>query len=158
MSSLTKHLQEPHERLLAIVARLNPILNPQGFLFRIEHNGVSSGGPFANGFYERHPIKIGLIVRREILGMPTYDFDEHICAHDELIKTFGRGNESKLRGMKYPGVETTDGSDVVDALVADIQNIILPVILRHPDAYAVAVTSLHQKFLESMGFKESQES
>ncbi|MFO0812630.1 MAG: hypothetical protein U0796_05395 [Gemmatales bacterium] len=155
MSKSSKYLGQPHDRLLAIVARLDPILNPHGFVFEAEHNAVSSGGPFSNGFYIRPPVKIGLIVRYDELGLPNYDYGKFLCGHDDLIKRLGRASESAVRfNEKQWAVETTDGRDIVDAVVDDIEKIILPTLLNDPAAYENAVTAAHKERLAGWGIKE----
>jgi hypothetical protein len=146
MTLPSEHSSQPHEELAAVVARLDPILNPLGFTFCIEHSAVNSGGPFENGFYLRQPISIGLIVRGDKLGCPNYVWNEFHTGHDDLIERLGRVSESVLRfdrAFDKWELITTDGSDVVDAFITDLEIIILPTISNAPDLFRQAVVEAH---------------
>src|SRR4051812_42179494 len=140
----------PNERLLGVVARLGAVLAQHGFVYQSGTKGISSGGSYANGFYCRRPIKIGLIVRSGGIGMPSYEFGEYGCAHDELIAKLGRQSESTVRfDPNRMSLETTDAGDLTDALVRDIEGIVLPTILNDPDAVEHAIKALHTARLAS---------
>ena len=156
MTSSSEYLREPHETLQEIVARLGPILNPHGFHFDTEYNAVSSSGPFENGHYERSPIRIGLIVRGTHLGCPIYEYGKHHIGHNELLEHLGRAEDALLRfdeRLDKRELVTKDGRDVVDALVADIEDIILPTILDDRKSFKKAVKAAHRKNLAEMGIK-----
>ena len=146
MKSLSEHLSEPHEVLETIVRRLDPLLNPHGFTFHVEHNSVSSGGPFENGFYSCPPVQIGLIVRDGKLGCPNYAWNDCHTGHNELIERLGRVKDSVLRfddAFDKRRLFTTDGRDVIDAFVADLETIILPAITSDPNLFQRAVVDAH---------------
>jgi hypothetical protein len=155
MIEKSEYLRQPRKGLLEMVARLDPILNPHGFTFVSEGNAVSSGGPFANGFYVRLPIKIGLVVRDSTFGMPVYYWGECHCGHDDLIAKLGRLPESTVRfNEERWSLETTDGGNIVDAVVADVENIILPTILRDPAEIQGAVAASHKERMARWGVKD----
>jgi hypothetical protein len=146
MKSSSKYLSKPHEVLEIIVRRLDPLLNPHGFTFRVEHNSISSGGPFENGFYSCPPVQISLIVRDDKLGCPNYAWNDFHTGHNELIERLGRVKDSVLRfddTFDKWKLVTTDGRDVIDAFVADLQTIILPAITSEPDLFQRAVVDAH---------------
>jgi hypothetical protein len=58
-----------------IAGRPRPLLEPLGFTFDHGDQAVSSGGPFATGFFSRGPFHIELIVRDDRLGLPNYRWD-----------------------------------------------------------------------------------
>lgn len=136
------YLKNSHEQLQVVLARLDPILGQHGFQFHPEYNAVSSGGPFSNGFYGRPPIRIGLIVRGDELGCPNYDYEKYKSGHSELIQQLGRAEDARLRfddDLAKWKLVTVDGRDILDALVADLENIILPTIINDVSVYRQAV-------------------
>jgi hypothetical protein len=127
-------------------------MNQHGLRFYTEANSVSSGGAFENGFYQRPPIKVGLIVRGNKLGCPNYFWDEYIAGHNDLIQQLGHVEDSVLRFDDNPDkgeLVTTDGRAVLDALVADLESIILPAISSA--TFERAVIAAHKDRMARLG-------
>ena len=137
-----------------IAARLGSLLEPLGFAFAPGDQAVSSGGPFATGFFSRAPFHIELIVRDDRLGLPNYRWDpaEWTAGHFDLVHALGRDAETHLlwepSGYQVVG---SNGEAAVDGLIADLAGIILPVLQADPDALRVAITTAHARFQRRLG-------
>jgi hypothetical protein len=150
------YLRQANEQLLVVLARLDPILKPHGFLFHPEYNDVSSGGSFSNGYYKRPPIQIGLIVRGNKLGGPHYVYGEYHTGHNDLIEELGCNDESVLRfddDLDKWELVTVDGRDTLDALVADMEKIILPTIVNDISVYQHADIAAHNNWIKRWSSK-----
>jgi len=112
------------QRLIEGTQKLDPVLNPLGFVFEISEGGVSSAGSFAAGFYKNGNKKTGVIYRSVAgLGAVVYEYHPWSVVHSDLMRYLGKQDVSKLnyntnRFASYP----KGGGNVFDALVYDIQN------------------------------------
>ena len=137
-----------------IAARLRSLLEPLGFVFAHGDEAVSSGGPFATGSFSRAPFHIELIVRDDRLGLPNYRWDpaQWTAGHFDLVHALGRDEDAHLlwepSGYQVIG---RDGEAAVDALIADLAGIILPVLQTDPDALREAITTAHATFQRRLG-------
>lgn len=116
--------KECEQWLIEFTQKLNPFLNPLGFVFEISGSGVSSGGEFAAGFYVNGDKKIGLIYRAITgLGSVNYEYHQMAISHSNLMSHLGKYEVSKLKydTNKFSSY-SKDGGSVHDALVYDIQN------------------------------------
>jgi hypothetical protein len=111
------------KELMKGTRKLDPVLNPLGFVFKISENGVSSAGAFAAGFYENGDKKIGLIFRSFAgLGSVNYECRRWNIDHDSLMRYLGKQDVSKLKYKTNTFKSySKDGGDVFDAFVYDIQ-------------------------------------
>jgi hypothetical protein len=119
--------EECQKLLLTGIEKINPILNPLRFAFEISGSGVSSGGPFASGFYSNGEKVIGLIYRSGSgLGAVIYQYRQLNIIHDDLMNYLEKSDVSKLKfsGRRFASV-SKDGGDPFDALASDIQNFAL---------------------------------
>jgi hypothetical protein len=99
MNSTENSADFSETRLLEIVERLKPILEPLGYLFSLEQKAVSSGGPFANGFFKKDRLQIGLIWRNlSGLGLVIYENGKFSVGHDEIMKYL---NHSKIYKLSF---------------------------------------------------------
>jgi hypothetical protein len=137
-----------------IAARLRSGLEPLGFAFAHGDQAVSSGGPFATGFFSRAPFHIELIVRDGRLGLPNYRWDpaEWTAGHFDLVHALGHHEDTHLlwepSGYQVLG---RDGEEAVDGLIADLAAIILPVLQTDPDALREAIATAHATFQRRLG-------
>jgi hypothetical protein len=82
--------KECKEALLAVAKELEPVFSQLGYSFSLEDTGVSSGGPFANGFFHGPVCRVGLIWRAGSgLGGVSYEAGKTVCGHDELLAELG---------------------------------------------------------------------
>jgi hypothetical protein len=112
------------QQLIEFTQRLNPVLNPLGYVFADSGSGVSSGGSFAAGFYANGNKKIGLVYwAMAALGSVNYEYGQLAISHSDLMHYLGKYPVSKLRydTSKFLSY-SKDGGNVVDALLHDIQN------------------------------------
>jgi hypothetical protein len=150
---MSDYIDRSRTNLQAVLTRLDSILIPHGFSFQANASGVSSAGTFANGFYTRGPVRIGLIMRGENLGSPSYEYKRAMAGHHELVDALGRGNEAFLRfddRLDKWELATTDGRPVLDALVTDLENIIIPTIVGNLRAYKKAIKAAHARHAASL--------
>jgi hypothetical protein len=147
-------MRAPGAVLEDIAARVGSLLEPLGFTFGHGDRAVSSGGPFATGFFSRAPFHIELIVRDDRLGLPNYRWDpaEWTAGHFDLVHALGRDEDTHLlwqpSGYQVIG---RDGEAAADALIADLAAIILPVLQTNPDALREAITTAHAAFQRRLG-------
>jgi hypothetical protein len=115
------------QALLAGIEKIDPILNPLGYAFEISGFGVSSGGPFASGFYSKGEKIIGLIYRAGPgLGAVGYEYRQLGILHNDLMLYLNKSVESKLRYSvrKFASV-SREGGDPFEALAYDTQSFAL---------------------------------
>lgn len=107
--------------LRSIVAKLDPVLVPHRFSFQHEHEGRSSGGAFANGFYVRGETRIGLIVR-DALGQVVYEQGEGSMGHTDYMGELGHAETCRFvfDEERWIAVDRNGGAPV-DALIHDLQ-------------------------------------
>jgi hypothetical protein len=136
--------------LLAYVERLDPVLHPHGFTFKLEQDGVSSGGPFASGFFRNDWLGIGMIVRYNGLGAIIYETPEADASHDSVIKLLGETQNQKVFfDMKKMVSHTIDNQDLLTAVVYDIKHIIGPM-LADRTKFEDTIYLAHQETLKRM--------
>ncbi len=116
--------KECEQLLIEFTQRLNPILNPLGFVFEYSGSGAASAGPFASGFYVNGEKKIGLIYRSIAgFGSVIYEYRQWGATHSDLMKHLGKQDESKLKYDEHKYLSyAKDGGSMFEALVYDIQN------------------------------------
>jgi hypothetical protein len=126
------------QHLIEGTQRLDPVLNPLGFVFEISESGASSAGPFAAGFYKNGDKKIGLIYRSIAgLGAVIYEYRQLGVSHSNLMYYLGKREVSKLkydasRFLSYP----KGGGNVFDALVYDIRNFGIEFLTYNDDQFS----------------------
>jgi hypothetical protein len=129
--------EEAKQFLLTGIQKIDPILNPVGFVFELSKTGKTHGGDFATGYYQKGNKIIQLIYRTNTgLGCVIYGYRQYTgfyiqldVSHTALIKQIGRYNDSKLRysDSKFASF-SRDGVDPFEALSYDIQNFMLDVL------------------------------
>jgi F0F1-type ATP synthase assembly protein I len=134
--------------------RLDPILSPLGYVFEISENGISSGGPFAAGFYKNGNKKIGLIYRSiSGLGSVVYEDDQNGASHRDLMGYLVKDDASKLK-LDPQGFSaySSDGGDVFAALADDIQNFGLEFLSSSEDQFkkTLKVIKSHNRVPDSV--------
>jgi hypothetical protein len=119
---------ECKQALLTGVEIIDPLLNPNRYTFEIDGVGVSSGGPFASGFYVNGNKRIGLIYRAGAgLGAVIYEYYPLSISHDTLMKHLGKSNMGKLGYSDFRFASfSKDKGDPFEALAYDTQNFTLP--------------------------------
>ncbi len=139
-----------HESLVClrkVVDRLDEILIPWGFHFHPGETDYGSAGEYANGYYNRGPIRILLVWRaRSGLGCVSYE-------HEEVLQQ-GYLREQIIWGMGHPGymriVGHADdchlvengissrarcGGDPVEALAHDLREYATPTLSKDCDEF-----------------------
>ena len=76
------------EALLAGVRSLNPVLEPHGFVFKLETRGEGSGGWFVSGAYQRGNRRLELHFRYS-LGLVTYSIGKDSMDHEHYMRLLG---------------------------------------------------------------------
>jgi hypothetical protein len=66
--NLAMNADQCEQRLLEGTRKLDTVLQPLGFVFRITDSGISSPGPYAVGYYKNGNKNISLIYRSMGLG------------------------------------------------------------------------------------------
>ncbi len=125
-------------KLEEMVERLQPVLAPAGFRYESRGHGSSSGGPYATGFFIlRSSFRIGLVARGDHPGMPTYEWGPTVRGHEDVMRILGREKDALLQWDRREMRATTEWTlfrknrmDVVEALVSDLRDIILPALER----------------------------
>jgi hypothetical protein len=141
--------QRNNERLFleAGVAKLKPLFTSHGFEYSSGDQAVSSGGPFATGFFRRDKLEIGLIVRDgNRLGCPNYSEGHGYASHGDVFWALGRAGEARLVPADFLFYKARDGGDSFDALQQDFEQVILPALQHSPDGFSAAIARAHRKF------------
>jgi hypothetical protein len=111
------------EGLVSVVNILKPTVEPYSFTFSVDENALSSGGPFANGFFNGKYFRIGIIYRKlGGSGSVIYENEMGNASHDQIMSVLGHGNAFHFRfnsDLKVWSVYAVDGGDPLDALVYD---------------------------------------
>ncbi|HEX2532784.1 MAG TPA: hypothetical protein VHK69_03555, partial [Chitinophagaceae bacterium] len=131
------NIYQSRDFLNKLAAFLQPLLGSHGFRFESEYEAISSGGPFANGYFIHEQIRIGLIYRQDRLGCVIYEGKGRNLTHGEMFKALGKEKEQKLlydanRFSSY----THSESGVYMALWSDLETVILP-FLEHTPAEGI---------------------
>ncbi|RYG87658.1 MAG: hypothetical protein EON58_20560 [Alphaproteobacteria bacterium] len=145
------HQSSEREFLRYGVLKLRPILAPAGFMYFSGEVAVSSGGPFATATFRRRNLEIGLIVRdRDSLGCPSYFEGDGYAGHSDLIEALGMKGKAHLVPGDQVAYRSADGGDPFDALLADLQEVILPALERSHAAFSSAIVRAHAKWLDQL--------
>ena len=124
-------MSESKSRLDALVKYLDTALNNYGFKYEPGQNSYSSGGGFANGYFNHPKIKIGLLFRGDKLGSVNYETTATNISHDMFINGINRVSEQKLfydsEGFcSY----TLNKQKISEALLDDLETIIIPFVVE----------------------------
>lgn len=141
---------ESLQSLQDIARKLNPVLNPYGFVFELHSSGFSSLGLFASGFFQRLPIQIGLIYRH-CLGSVSYQWDKFDISHTDYMEYLGHADDSMLiydaKGFESIG---RDGEDPVHALIYDLEHFAKPMLEGNTDEFVRAAKTAYEKRLREL--------
>lgn len=118
------------QRLLEGARKLDAVLQPLGFVFRITDGGISSPGPYAVGYYKNGNKNISLIYRSMGLGgieysyhRAGYKYSEAGTVHSRLMRYLGKQDFCKVKyDEKNFSSRSREGGNVFDALAYDIKN------------------------------------
>jgi len=117
------------------ITSLRGLMTAYGFKYSSGTTATSSGGAFANGFFRRGTLEIGLVVRNgDELGCPNYTTGDGYAGHEDLIWALGSaGTEALVPAKPHAGVfvgplsyVNREGGDAFAALGLDLERIILP--------------------------------
>ena len=86
---------DPKLELTRGALALQAVLGPAGFIFAIQSEGSSSGGPYCAGTFTRDDRRLELHVRGS-LGLVTYSIGSETISHEDYVRTLGARGE-------YPG-------------------------------------------------------
>jgi hypothetical protein len=134
------------------IEKLETLLKEYGFDYYPGDQAVSSGGRFALGFFRRGNLEIGLIVRHQNeLGCPNYsEGGEGYAGHDDLFWALGKEGESMLVPGQDLAYVARDGGDPFDALLSDLEHVILPAIQKSDADFSRARARAHKKFQDQL--------
>jgi hypothetical protein len=113
-------------KLLEVAEKLKSILEPLGYSFDLEYNAAASAGPFANGFFKRDGLQIG-IIWREVYGLGgiVYENEKFSVDHEDIMKRFKHSKQQKfIFDKKKWKAYSRDGGDVIDAVIFDMKLLI----------------------------------
>lgn len=138
--------------LAELVEQLEPVLKSHGFTFTAEHDAVSSGGPFANGYFVRGPLRIGVIVRGTTLGLPVYELGEYNAGHNDVVRLLGRADDARLQWDpdEYQ-LLARNGYEPIEAFLVDLSTIVLPALRASQDSLASLLATAHAERLRKFG-------
>lgn len=123
-------MKKSKNNLDALVESLKPTLSKHGFEFEPGQNSYSSPGEFAVGFFKHPKIKIGLIFRGDKLGSVNYETKATNVSHEMIIRGIKTESDQKLFYDDGGGGSfTLDDQNIKDALLHDLENIVIPYIL-----------------------------
>jgi hypothetical protein len=135
------------------VERVEQVLRSHGFTHTLQEPGISSGGPFAVAEFRRGKLNIGLIVRnKDQLGCPNYSVGQGFAGHQDLIAELGHTGEEQLvsgSDLSYVG---KDDQNPFDALIADLQEFIVPWIEKSEESFLAALRRAVARHHERLGF------
>jgi hypothetical protein len=135
------------------LSAIRPLLEARGFTYSEAEQAVSSGGSFAVANFSRGDMEIGLIVRNgSQLGCPNYAAADGYVGHDDLIWALGHEGKEQLVEGDWHSFRARDGGNVFDALRADLELIILPVLDRSEEAFRTAVAGARAHLQEKRGW------
>jgi len=127
--------------LEAGIERVRAALGARGFEYSRGDQAVSSGGPFAVGFFRRGNLEIGLIVRDSVaLGGPNYSVGRGYAGHHHLIWALGAEGTEQLVAGDSVSFKARTGGDAFEAFRHDLESIVLP-----------ALDASEARFLVSLG-------
>ncbi len=145
------------------IAKLQPLLTAHGFEWDSGVQAISSGGPFANGFFRKGKLEIGLVVRdKKHLGCPSYSEGYGYAGHEDLFWALGHEGEMRLVHDYVEGkpsyaqslhYKAKDGGDPFDAFLFDLEQVILPALKASQTEFSAALARAHKKFQKSLSGK-----
>ncbi|HKD83044.1 MAG TPA: hypothetical protein VKH81_25370 [Candidatus Angelobacter sp.] len=92
-----------------------PVLEPHGFVFKIETHAKGSGGWFASGSFTRENRSLELHFRQS-LGLVTYHIDQSLLNHEAYMRLLGVYGENQYPDFPDEPLES------FRHLAADIEN------------------------------------
>ena len=132
--------QRCREELQTVASVVGEALLDDGFRYLPGDVGTSSGGPFATGFLVHPAVRIGLIVRTNGLGGVVYEVEGVSTSHEGLLHELGIHQKAQLGFDSDRMVSVAkDAGDPVEALVADLVDLVLPMLRLNPDQIADAI-------------------
>ena len=132
--------------------RLLAPLSAHGFAYSRGVQGVSSGGPFAVGFFRRGPLEIGLVIRSgHELGCPNYSAGRGYAGHADLMYELGAAGREQLVEDSWWAFKGRDGGDPFDALRHDLESIVLPALASSEPQLLAALGRGVERSLASIG-------
>lgn len=132
--------------------RLLAPLSAQGFAYSRGDQGVSSGGPFAVGFFRRDALQIGLIIRSgHELGCPSYSAGRGYAGHADLMYELGAAGREQLVEDRWWAFKGRDGGDPFEALRHDLESIVLPALASSEPQFVAALGRAVDRSLANIG-------
>jgi hypothetical protein len=125
-----------------------------GFSYEPDVAGTSSRGSFATGRFRRGNIEIGLIVRQGHFGGPSYGVGGLFADHGELIAVLGLKGRERLIAGKRANYVARDGTDAFAALRLDLEELILPALIRSEPEFRAAVVNVANALARRLGMPE----
>ncbi len=127
-------------------------LSAHGFEYSRGDQGVSSGGPFAVGFFRRGALEIGLIIRSgHELGCPNYSAGRGYAGHADLMYELGAAGREQLVEESWWAFKGRDGGDPFEALRHDLETIVLPALASSATQFLAALARAVERHLASIG-------
>ena len=137
--------------LVAGVELLEPLLKQAGFSYRSGDSAASSGGPFANGFFVRDEIELGLIVRSGCrMGVPNYTRGHGYASHHQVLAALGVEKESMLTQPDHFSYSAKNGGDTFQALYEDLRDLVVPFLERSEDDFRAAIDTAAKEFQDRL--------
>lgn len=127
-SDRNSKVDKSEQKLLDLVAELEPLMNQHNFKFTKNSTTFSSGGEFSNGFFVNNKIKVGLIYHGDDLGSVNYETKYSNIDHDSIFKHLGIDSEQELLYNTVAFRSYTRSGNISNALFNDLENHILPYI------------------------------
>ncbi len=129
--------KECKEQLASLARELEPVFSKLGYHFSFADTGVSSGGPFANGFFYGPACRIGLIWRSGSgLGGVSYEADDVVCGHDELLTELGVAQAAWFRfDQERWAPKPKKGHTLTEALTHDIEAFLAELLSKNKSAF-----------------------
>lgn len=145
------HANSEREALRRGAQKLLPTLTAHGFQYTEGDQAVSSGGPFAVGVFRRGQLELGMIVRSgDRLGCPNYSVGQGYAGHGSLVWALREdGNERPVED-EHVHMKDRDGGDGFDALLQDLETIILPALRASEESFFAALDRASRKDLNPL--------
>ena len=137
---------------------IQELLRSYGFeRYPSDDDGVSSGGRYAACESRREDLALGLIVRHEgKLGCPNYSEGNGYAGHQEVIRHLGRAGSERLVAGEFLSFEDRLGGDPFDALMYDLEQVLLPILQASESEFRGAIRAAHLEFMRSLGVAGSK--
>jgi hypothetical protein len=131
--------------LAAIVAVLDPALRLHGFRFAPQNVGHASRGSFANGFFIRGDVRIGIIVREQ-LGEVVYEANSHTMGHSEYMAELGHAHDCWfLYDDQKWRAHGRDGREPPTALLHDLETFAAEFLRGDTSRFLEVLRTAHSK-------------